>query len=128
MPPIPAPITIVIVAVRNPASIPSCSTAVTVAINRITTWPIRPSRDAWATSAAAAAAAEAHWLCGAALSRSNQPRLARERWQRLAAELPEEPLAWKAALEAEASRRFAWFGDKRQIRAAARSCLVATRG
>lgn len=46
-------------------------------------------------------AAEAHWLVGAALCRDNNPRAARERWLHLAELLPEQPLAWKAALEAE---------------------------
>jgi len=46
-------------------------------------------------------AAEAHWLVGAALQRSGQRAAAVARWQQLAAALPDEPLAWKAALEAE---------------------------
>ncbi|MCA8975079.1 MAG: terpene cyclase/mutase family protein [Planctomycetes bacterium] len=50
---------------------------------------------------ASAVAAEAHWLCGAALCRDNRPRAARERWQHLVTALPDEPLAWKAALEVE---------------------------
>ncbi|MBL8755695.1 MAG: hypothetical protein JNK15_20535 [Planctomycetes bacterium] len=50
---------------------------------------------------AAAVAAEAHWLCGAALCRDGRRSEAVARWQRLAQELPDEPLAWKAALEAE---------------------------
>lgn len=50
---------------------------------------------------AKAVAAEARWLAGAALCRSQQRSKAVERWRELAAALPDEPLAWKAALEAE---------------------------
>jgi hypothetical protein len=50
---------------------------------------------------AAAIAAEAHWLVGAALQRSGQKRDAVARWQQLGTALPDEPFAWKAALEAE---------------------------
>ena len=50
---------------------------------------------------AAGIAAEAQWLAGAALCRTQQRRAAVERWHALAAALPDEPLAWKAALEAE---------------------------
>jgi hypothetical protein len=50
---------------------------------------------------AAAVAAEARWLAGAALLRSGKRSEALARWQRLAQDLPEQPLAWKAALELE---------------------------
>jgi hypothetical protein len=50
---------------------------------------------------AAATAAEAHWLCGAALCRDGRRADAVQRWRDLAVALPDEPLAWKAALEAE---------------------------
>lgn len=46
-------------------------------------------------------AAEAQWLAGAALCRSVGRGAAVERWQALVAALPEQPLAWKAALELE---------------------------
>lgn len=45
--------------------------------------------------------AEANWLCGAALRRSGDRAGAEARWRKLAEDLPDEPLAWKAALEAE---------------------------
>ncbi|MCB9885017.1 MAG: hypothetical protein H6838_05965 [Planctomycetes bacterium] len=45
--------------------------------------------------------AEAQWLIGAALCRSGRRGEAVTRWQQLAAALPDEPLAQKAALEAE---------------------------
>lgn len=48
-----------------------------------------------------AVAAEAQWLAGAALCRSVGRAPAVERWQALVAALPEQPLAWKAALEIE---------------------------
>lgn len=54
-----------------------------------------------------AVAAEAHWLCGAALCRDNRASAARRRWNQLAQALPEQPLAWKAALEAEGHGPFA---------------------
>jgi hypothetical protein len=50
---------------------------------------------------APAVAAEAHWLAGAATCRDRDRAAAVARWQQLAAALPDEPLAWKAALEAE---------------------------
>jgi hypothetical protein len=46
-------------------------------------------------------AAEAHWLAGAALCRDNRRKEAVARWEQLAAQFPEQPLAWKAAMEAE---------------------------
>jgi hypothetical protein len=46
-------------------------------------------------------AAEAHWLAGAAMCRANRRREAVERWGTLTKLLPEQPLAWKAALEVE---------------------------
>ncbi len=46
-------------------------------------------------------AAEARWLWGAALRRSGDRAGAEAVWSKLAVELPNEPLAWKAALEAE---------------------------
>jgi len=46
-------------------------------------------------------AAEAHWLAGAAACRDNRRRAALERWGTLTKLLPEQPLAWKAALEVE---------------------------
>lgn len=49
----------------------------------------------------AAVAAEALWLRGAALCRDNQRAAAERCWQQLAARFPDEPLAWKAAMEAE---------------------------
>lgn len=48
-----------------------------------------------------AVAAEAHWLWGAAARRDGQRDAAQARWRQLAAALPEQPLAWKAALEVE---------------------------
>lgn len=54
-----------------------------------------------AKAPAAAVAAEADWLAGAALCRSGKRAQAVQRWQQLAQLLPDEPLAWKAALEAE---------------------------
>ena len=48
-----------------------------------------------------ATAAEAHWLVGAALCRDNQRREAEVRWRSLAEKFPDQPLAWKAAMEAE---------------------------
>lgn len=59
------------------------------------------AEDLLADQPAAALAAEAHWLVGAALQRSGNRRDAVARWQLLAEALPNEPLAWKAALEAE---------------------------
>jgi hypothetical protein len=55
---------------------------------------------------AAATAAEAHWLVGAALCRENRRREAVARWEALASALPDQPLAWKAALEAEGQGPF----------------------
>ncbi len=46
-------------------------------------------------------AAEALWLAGAAACRSGQNEAARTRWQELVASHPDEPMAWKAALELE---------------------------
>lgn len=46
-------------------------------------------------------AAEARWLAGAALCRSGQRSAAVAAWRELAAALPDQPFAWKAALEAE---------------------------
>ena len=46
-------------------------------------------------------AAEAHWLAGAALCRDNRRREAEARWRKLGELLPEQPFAWKAAMEAE---------------------------
>ncbi len=46
-------------------------------------------------------AAEAHWLAGAALCRDGLRSDAIARWQLLSTALPEQPLAWKAALECE---------------------------
>jgi hypothetical protein len=60
-----------------------------------------------AAGPAAAVAAEAHWLVGAALCRDQRRRDAVQRWQLLAELLPDEPLAWKAALEAEGHGPFA---------------------
>ena len=54
-----------------------------------------------ARAPAPAIAAEADWLAGAALCRSGQRRAAVARWQQLGTLLPEQPFAWKAALEAE---------------------------
>lgn len=54
-----------------------------------------------AQAPSAAVAAEAHWLAGASLCRSGRRGDAIARWQQLAAQLPEQALAWKAALEAE---------------------------
>lgn len=48
-----------------------------------------------------AVAAEAHWLIGAALLRSGQRGAALQRWTALGQELPDQPLAYKAALEVE---------------------------
>ncbi len=48
-----------------------------------------------------AVAAEAHWLAGVATFRSKGRAAAVERWTALAQALPEQPLAWKAALECE---------------------------
>jgi hypothetical protein len=48
-----------------------------------------------------ATAAEAHWLVGAALCRDNHRREAETRWQLLADQFPDQPLGWKAAMEAE---------------------------
>lgn len=56
---------------------------------------------------AEATAAEAHWLIGAALCRDNRRADAVARWERLAEALPDQPLAWKAALEAEGYGPFA---------------------
>ena len=84
-------------------------------------FPCHPAlRDAWATyragdpaaaqklaeavlaaGPAPTAAAEAHWLVGAALLRFGQREAALARWTELAKELPDQPLAWKAALEVE---------------------------
>lgn len=50
---------------------------------------------------APAVAAEAHWLIGAALLRSGQRAAALQRWSALGQALPDQPLAWKAALEVE---------------------------
>lgn len=50
---------------------------------------------------AAATAAEAHWLAGAALCRSQRRGDAEDRWRKLTDALPDQPLAWKAALELE---------------------------
>ncbi len=52
-------------------------------------------------SAPPAVLAEARWLLGAALCRSGNRQGAITIWSQLAETLPEEPLAWKAALEAE---------------------------
>lgn len=46
-------------------------------------------------------AAEANWLVGAAWCRDGRRREAEARWRKLAEQFPDEPLAWKAALEAE---------------------------
>lgn len=46
-------------------------------------------------------AAEAEFLVGAALCRDQQREAANVRWAAAAARLPEQPLAWKMALEAE---------------------------
>ena len=54
-----------------------------------------------AQTPSAEVSAEAQWLIGAALCRSGRRGEAVARWQRLAAALPDEPLAQKAALEAE---------------------------
>lgn len=54
-----------------------------------------------ASGPGAAVAAEADWLAGAALCRSGRRPAAIARWRQLAELLPDEPLAWKAALEAE---------------------------
>jgi hypothetical protein len=48
-----------------------------------------------------AVVAEARFLAGAALCRSGAASAARAAWQALADLLPEQPLAWKAAMEAE---------------------------
>lgn len=50
---------------------------------------------------APALAAEAEFLMGAVLCRSQQRAAANERWRLAAARLPDQPLAWKMALEAE---------------------------
>ncbi|MFN6148147.1 MAG: hypothetical protein ACK5AL_17445 [Planctomycetota bacterium] len=54
-----------------------------------------------AAEPAPAVAAEAHWLVGAALLRSGQRPQALQRWTDLGTALPDQPLAWKAALEVE---------------------------
>jgi len=51
--------------------------------------------------------AEARWLVGAAACRDGRRSVAVETWQRLATDLPEQPFAWKAALEAEGHGPFA---------------------
>ncbi len=56
---------------------------------------------------APAIAAEARFLHGAALARHGRMADARDLWRRLAEELPEEPLSWKAAAEAEGHGPFA---------------------
>jgi hypothetical protein len=50
---------------------------------------------------AAAIAAEARFLNGACLCRSNQKPAALQAWRDLGKDLPEEPWSWKAAMEAE---------------------------
>jgi len=54
-----------------------------------------------------AVAAEAHWLWGAAALRDGQRSAAHARWQQLVEVLPDQPLAWKAALEIEGHGPFA---------------------
>jgi tetratricopeptide (TPR) repeat protein len=54
-----------------------------------------------AKAPAAEVAAEAHWLAGAAMCRDGRRRDAIGRWQQLTEAWPEQPLAWKAALELE---------------------------
>ncbi len=55
----------------------------------------------------AAVAAEAHWLAGAAHCRDRDRDAAVVRWRLLTEVLPDEPLAWKAALELEGHGPFA---------------------
>jgi hypothetical protein len=56
---------------------------------------------------APAVAAEARFLHGAALARSHRMEQARAVWAQLGEDLPEQPLAWKAAAEAQGHGPFA---------------------
>lgn len=55
----------------------------------------------------AATRAEARFLIGASLCRDNEREAANATWSELAEQLPEQPLAWKAAMEAEGHGPFA---------------------